>query len=272
MNIERLLFATDFSNHSVHALRFALKLFKHTLKEVAIIHVFEPPYDFSLRLAERFRAEEEKGHKAIEQLCRQVNIPASVKVRALVVPGKVTDSVLEAAEAVQAQCIVTGTQGNRSLENRILGSTAAELMELAGCPFLAIPEGAAVERLEHIFYATAYRPKDVDIVCDLARMAQAHQAQLHVLHVDEKDDFEKHLLFRGFQSLVKEQLGDERLIFEHICHDDVVGAMLEYMRPYNHALLALSYYRRSFWKTLFYHSKIEDLIYMAKLPLWVVKA
>jgi nucleotide-binding universal stress UspA family protein len=272
MNIERILFATDFSAHSECALRFALKLFGHSLQEVAIVHVFEPPYDFALRLAERFRIEEEKGHKAIEELCRRVNIAASIKTRALVIPGKITESILEAAAAMQAQCIVTGTQGNRSLENRLLGSTAAELMELAECSFLAIPEGVSVQRPEHIFYATAYRPKDVNIVCDLAQLAQIHQAQMHVLHVDEKDDFEKQLLFRGFQSFVKERLGDERVIFEHLCHDDVVSAMLNYMQPYEHALLALSYYRRSFWKSLFYHSKIEDLIYMAKRPLWVVKA
>ncbi|GIV39781.1 MAG: hypothetical protein KatS3mg033_1581 [Thermonema sp.] len=272
MNIERILFATDFSAHSVQALRFALKLFEHSLQEIAILHVFEPPYDFSLRLAERFQAEEEKGHKAIEQLCHEVGVPASLKVRALVVPGKVVDTVLEVAGAVQAQCIVSGTQGNRSIENRVLGSTAAELMELAECPFLAIPEGAVVERPEHIFYATAYRPKDVDIVCDLAQIAQVHQAQLHVLHVDEEDSFEKRLLFRGFQSVIKEQLPGVPLIFEHICREEVAPALLDYMKPYNHALLALSYYRRSFWKTLFYHSKIEDLIYMAQLPLWVLKA
>lgn len=268
MDIRHLLFATDFSSHATQALRFALHLFAHSLEKVSMLHVFEPPYDFSMRLSERFHAEEQKAQKAMQQLLQELNLgKEGVMFQTIVIPGKVSSSILEAASQLKVDCVVMGTQGRRSIKNRLLGSTTVDLLSLSDCPLLAIPDTAHVGQLDHLFYATAYREGDVVVIEQLARLVAAHQATFHVLHVESSGDFEKGLLFRGFRELVSEQLPAVAIKHEYLVHQDAVEGILQYTKEYTHGLLAISYYRRGFWQSLFYQSKAEQLLQLSHVPI-----
>lgn len=142
----RVVVATDFSVASVTAARKAFELFD-TATNVYVVHV-SPRLEMQPEAFAAWTTMFSEGlPPAFERVKAEIGLPASVTVETVSRIGKASREVLEFAESVQADLIVTGSRGAGLIDRLLIGSTATGIIRGARCAVLAVPTTPSEDRL-----------------------------------------------------------------------------------------------------------------------------
>ncbi|AHL23560.1 universal stress protein [Thermococcus nautili] len=130
---ERILYPTDFSDVSLHALRHCIpKLFELGARELHLLHVI----DITVAELEAFELEEiyrEKLEKLAEEMReRGINAKADVRV------GIPSLEIAEASEEAGVDLVVTPSVGENIWRQMFMGSTASNLARATKRPVLLL--------------------------------------------------------------------------------------------------------------------------------------
>lgn len=131
-----VLFPTDFSTCSEHALPEAAEVAHRYGAKLTLLHVVPPAADAetAAEVADRFPTQE-----AVERLVRDRK--RDLEVAHAVAHGySAADKVLAYAEANDVDLIVMGSHGRRGFSRAILGSEAERVLRLSKCPVLTVSE------------------------------------------------------------------------------------------------------------------------------------
>lgn len=143
MEIKKILFATDFSEGSSHALPYAVDLakrygaklyFVHVLYDIAktagwyvphvsLDEVYQDIRKGAMAELEKSFVDEMRGFKDIERL---------------VLTGTPYEEIIKFASEKKVDLIVLGTHGRKGLDRMIFGSTAEQVVRKAPCPVLSV--------------------------------------------------------------------------------------------------------------------------------------
>ncbi|ALC17847.1 nucleotide-binding universal stress protein, UspA family [Desulfuromonas soudanensis] len=145
--INKILYATDFSESSLPAGDYALTLAKLAGAEVHVLHVIG---EFTDRRKSRIQPEsmallerevEIQAFKEMEGFCREVfdeEIPYTTEV----VMGHPFEEIIKIAQQSAFDLIVVGTHGRTGLERVFVGSTAERLVRRSPVAVLTVRSGA----------------------------------------------------------------------------------------------------------------------------------
>lgn len=130
-SLRHVLFATDFSEHAAAAEKAFLELAARA-QQVECVHVLAP---------------DKKAPESVAQSAAEANMARLVKrlevlgVRAggSLLKGKPSSEIARHAQSQDASLIVVGKHGRNWVASRVIGSTAANLCEIAGRPVLMVP-------------------------------------------------------------------------------------------------------------------------------------
>ncbi len=143
MEIKRILFPTDFSEGSSHALPYAIDMARHYGARLYLLHVI---YDIvkttgwyvphvsmdevykdmevsAKKELERYGLEELRGLKEVERAVRK---------------GVHHEEIVRFANENKIDLIVIGTHGRKGIDRIFFGSTAAQVVRNAPCPVLTV--------------------------------------------------------------------------------------------------------------------------------------
>ncbi|GBD96441.1 MAG TPA: universal stress protein [Nitrospirae bacterium] len=143
MKVERILFPTDFSEGSSHALPYAVDLARHYNAKLYILHVI---YDIGKAFeshvphisSDEFHKEmNEWAMKQMDSCCVEEirNLP---DVEKRVLNGVPYDEIIKFTDKEKIDMIVIGTYGRSALERFIFGSTAERVVRRAPCAVLTV--------------------------------------------------------------------------------------------------------------------------------------
>lgn len=139
---EKILVATDGSEHGTRAAKVALELGKISRGTVSVIYVADTirtsylPDDvllFSIR--ELLLKEGKEAVKQVENMAKD----ASVKFESTVVEGNPGSEIISFAEKAGMNIIVIGAVGRTGLEKFLLGSVAEKVVRHSMIPVLVVP-------------------------------------------------------------------------------------------------------------------------------------
>jgi nucleotide-binding universal stress UspA family protein len=154
--IKKILYPTDFSEHSQAAIPFSVDLAKHYGAELHCIHVVDTEHEFFMEAGYVIPLRtnpidiEHLQTVAREQMEEFVNkhmSEVSSSVRIAVVLGKPFEQIVRYARKENVDLIVIGTHGHSALASMLLGSVAEKVIRKAPCPVLS------VRHPEHVFKA-----------------------------------------------------------------------------------------------------------------------
>ncbi|MBI5187908.1 MAG: universal stress protein [Nitrospirae bacterium] len=143
MNIKRILFPTDFSEGSAHALPYAVDMAKHYGARLYIIHVI---YDIAkttgwyvphVSMDEVYRDMEQAAKKELDK-CWIEEMKGFKDIERSVVTGVPYEEIIKFVNENKIDLIVMGTHGRKGIDRILFGSTAAQVVRNAPCPVLTV--------------------------------------------------------------------------------------------------------------------------------------
>jgi len=169
--INKILYATDLSQNSAYALRYAINSAMAHDTQIILLHVLnqipenaraiEDQYfysgeqdkniqDYLTDVEEQKKIYKERIHHTVEQIRKRIEIICEREIKdnpeckervasIEICEGYPPEEILKKAEEFDCDAIVIGTHGKGFLTNAFLGSTAKKILRRARKPVLIIP-------------------------------------------------------------------------------------------------------------------------------------
>ncbi len=143
MEIKKILFATDFSEGSSHALPYAVDLAKRYGAKLYFVHVI---YDVTktagwyvphASLDEIYRDIEKSARAELEKSFVE-EMRGFKELEYAVLKGTPYEEIAKFAGEKKVDLIVLGTHGRRGIDRVLFGSTAEQVVRNAPCPVLSV--------------------------------------------------------------------------------------------------------------------------------------
>ncbi|HZZ73374.1 MAG TPA: universal stress protein [Pirellulales bacterium] len=137
-----VIFPTDFSECSLHALATAEELAQRLEKSLLIIHVAESVGAENITFGEVEQTLQPAGYRSRLQADLQTIRPTAddLKVEYLITDGDPPKAILQLAEERHASLIVMGTHGRTGVQRLLLGGTTQYVVRHAVCPVVTIKQ------------------------------------------------------------------------------------------------------------------------------------
>jgi nucleotide-binding universal stress UspA family protein len=143
IEIKKILFPTDFSEYSNHALKYAMALVESSKAKLYVLQVCEHPmagagieaYHFSV--PEYVADLEQRERKALAKSVAEIR-DRGIDVEPIFIIGRAYQEIVKAAKELDVDVITMATHGNKGLSHLVFGSTAEKVVRLAPCPVLTV--------------------------------------------------------------------------------------------------------------------------------------
>jgi len=134
-----ILHANDGSEPAFAALAVAIALAKQNGSELHMVCVEE--IDYMPEFIEEIREEVKTARRRFQPVQRRAHAMAElsqVKLHTHVVAGHPVRDVVELAAKLEAELLVIGARGHSAIYERLIGSRADRIVQIAPCPVLVV--------------------------------------------------------------------------------------------------------------------------------------
>ncbi|MBC8766755.1 universal stress protein [Arenibacter sp. BSSL-BM3] len=268
--MKTILYASDRTEHSVPALKYAFHL-SRTLKAkllVLYVHEIDPIRVSVSRPTSQIEYHVIKEQTEILESYCEKHLGVSVDGNKLQVEAVHNDSVssaiLEKTKDMSTDLIIIGRKDRHTDRGLFVGNIGKGLQEKAPCPLLIIPNTIAEKSIKSILYATDFEEADVLALKKLVPMAKALGAKIQMVHISKgKEDAVKEQM-TWFKDLVQQEVNDASIDFTVLYSDMIEEKLKAYARTIGANLLVLlereetGFFQKIFHKSLV--AKIEEHI------------
>jgi nucleotide-binding universal stress UspA family protein len=196
LQLQKILFPTDFSKCAEQALAHAVFLAGKYKAEINVLHVVTLFNDQPGIIRNEINETEEIIRKLEEiaenQLNKVVNTKSSDEIKIITAMERevsAAPAILEYASDNNIDLIVMGTHGRRGLGHVLLGSAAEEVVRMAPCPVFTIrelKEPKPVKQVNNILVPIDFSNHSQKALAYASEIAQSYNAQLQVIHIIEE--------------------------------------------------------------------------------------
>ena len=144
IKIEKILFPTDFSEHSRHAFSYAMSFAKEYGARLYMLHIVEDvqylanAYMFDVPIMPSFADMEQSRLKEMQEFIDREAADSSISIEKMIKHGRPFIEIIQTARDENIDLIVIATHGRSGLEYVFFGSTAEKVVRKAPCPVLSI--------------------------------------------------------------------------------------------------------------------------------------
>ncbi|MCE3225618.1 MAG: universal stress protein UspA [Bacteroidetes bacterium] len=194
--MKNILIPTDFSGCANNALRFAASIAKKSGATINLIHVLDVPnvsyigglegtvddvpYMMGLLKATRTRMK-----KTLSQpFMKDVKAVDNIEV------GKITESILKALEAHNADLVVMGTNGNDGIDDILGGGITEKVVRQSSVPVITIRNEVAESEIKKIVFATDFSDESEKVFPEVEKLAKLLDAEIEIVKVVTRSKFE----------------------------------------------------------------------------------
>jgi len=136
---EKILCANDGSAPAFNAFRLALALAKQNRSELHMVSVKEVDYlpEFVEEVREEAGSAGRRFHNVLQR-ARDMAATSDIELHTHVLTGHPVRDVVRLAAELKADLLVIGATGHSALYERMIGSRADRMVQLAPCPVLVV--------------------------------------------------------------------------------------------------------------------------------------
>ncbi|MDW7695883.1 universal stress protein [Flammeovirgaceae bacterium SG7u.111] len=282
--MKKILVPIDFSDNSINALEYAVEMSKFLGSEIVLFNSY--PIDVAMGMEyssgaymQTLNAEVKYDHKLrLEELSSKYtntfynNSDRHIEFLTIITEGVAADSIYQMTLDHDFDLIVMGTQGASGLEEVLLGSITAAVIDRVDIPVLAIPEKAKFGGLKKLVYATNFHEDDCKAIDGLSLISEKFNAELTCLHIntslDKSEDDNQKLdeLQHNYKFVPLNKIN-----FKLVHSKGVEKGIIQFLRENDVDMIAVLPEDRGFIESLFHKSTTKKLAFHSEVPLYVAK-
>lgn len=257
----KILFPTDFSAYSRKALPYAIDLCKKKQGELVVINAYDVPHgENSISTVSLLEAIKDNAVQNMEEFKNNFSnegVPFTTKV----VMGNPVRIIKEMSRNNDLDMVVMGTHGASGLEEFLIGSNAASVIQGTEVPVLVIPPQADFTPIKKIVFCTELALEEGEkTLMNLKSIALIYGAEINLLHIQKHSK-------EGAREYLREKFAPVPVHFTIINHDDVEKAILEHAKESNANLIAAMTKKHGFFEGLFHRSLTNKLAFHSSMPV-----
>jgi nucleotide-binding universal stress UspA family protein len=140
---KEVIVPTDFSEHSLRAVDYAIEIAEKFGSRLKLIYVIEPFLQAadvswtSVDFDELNKSHQKSAEQQLDQILKE-RIPKSVVAESMILFGKPFVEIVKVAREDNADLIVMATHGRGAVAHILMGSTADKVVRKAPCPVLTV--------------------------------------------------------------------------------------------------------------------------------------
>ena len=260
--MKKILFPTDFSEVSQHALQYAIDFAKEFGAVIYVWTVYQLASVDAANLPPIYLEEmiKEKREGLEVQMSHFVkDIPMGFMGQSGLQYGiDVSYEIDKLAE--DYDLIIMATQGERSILEKWLGSITTHVLRHSPCPVLVIPKEATFNKWFKMVYATNFEEGEETILKKLKDFSTYLRTQIEFIHVVKPND--------GNHPVGSSKTSFERLGQIHqISNEEVVDGIFQFLKANEPAILALYMPTRGFIGDLLHKSVSKQITFQIDRPI-----
>lgn len=274
-----VLIPTDFSNSAMHAIDYALNLYKCERTNFYFLHAYADevygPFKTNGKtpIEERKKTVENNTDKSLKDLTQKLaarEYNPKHNYETLSVFDTLVDAVNDFVNKINVDLVIMGTKGQTADKNITFGSHTVQVFKYVQCPVLAVPLDHKYQQPKKILFPTdymlPYKRRELKL---LNTLASEFKSEIHCLYISDFED----LSFRQVdnQRFLKESLGNAFLFFERRPTTNKAKAIMDYIQKNNINLLVMVNSRHSFLEDMLYRSTVDEMGLRLKLPFLVMQ-
>ncbi len=276
--MKTILYATDYSENSVAALKYAYSLSTAIQATLKVIHIFDYPTmldDLSLKAQDPFPDIEgdafKKHNSKLNNFCEE-HLGSdlekmNVKVEAIE-DKAVVDGIISKANEIKPLLIITGMKGGSVLREVIMGNTTKHLIEKSPCPVLTIPEDTSHIQIETIVYATDFEEEDLGAIDKLTEIAEPLNAKIKIVHISSLEETAGIGQKKDIEDKIHKYIEYPNLELDIIYSNDVFNDLKIYLGKANADLIAmLERESKSLTSQVFHRDLVKRMESYGKIPM-----
>lgn len=274
--MKRILFPTDFSDASIKAFIYALKLADAFKAEVITLHAYELPQlhygglpNTLKDVYDTIELESFENYKDQIPLLREIaekNNLGHVKISNILKHGDLIWAIKEVVKNEKIDYVVMGTKGATGLKETFLGSNTGSVITEVNAYVISVPEESDYDGIKNIVFTTRFNELDKKALKKVLKLAKLFDAKVHCLYVKTKKTNVNEVIIQDWKFLFK----DDHVEFHIIENENVQQTILNFTNSYEIDLLAMLNYKRGFFEELFKQSLTQKLSYHLQVPLLAI--
>lgn len=281
--MKTILYATDYSENSELALRYAHHMSVKMEAKLMIIHVFDYPTlldEISLKPEAAFpdlEGDAYKKHNAklkafYERVLKGAVATSTIEIDAIENSSAVQGIILKAKE-IDALLIVTGMKCYSVLKELIMGSAAKHLIENAPCALLTIPHDSVNIKIQNILYATDFEEEDFGALNKLIEIAEPFNAKIKIVHVSPLDETFGKIQQRELEEKIHKHINYSNLELDILYADDAFHALKMHFGQSNADVIAMLERNSSVGaEKVFHRDLVKRMESYGKIPVMIFNA
>lgn len=274
----KILCPTDFSECSLNAIEYAARLGEKFNAVLILFHVLNredylklSPMDTNGKYQVEFVQEKLKNlQRAVmdESLLNGLN-GCEIAIR----EGKIVEGALEFAKEINADLIVTGTEGMNELRSNIIGSRASRMVEQSDRDIIIVPRKVFFKRPRKFVFASDYLEEDKLAIQKVVEMAKFFDSEIDLVHVSSSQKAIDKSLHMTMVDEIKPFARYEKINFVLKAYrDDVALGLENYLQMAKGDMLVTLSKKKSFFDQIFSKNLSRKMSYFLNKPLWVIKS
>ena len=261
-----ILLPTDFSENAEKACETAFKLAAYNMGTVSILHAYDLPYSDRSMTTSLLEVMKDNAETNMAAFSKKVKAKYSGAFKTIVNLGNPIRLIHDHSEQDNIDLVVMGTKGASGIEEVLIGSNAASVIQNTKKPVLIIPPNTDLKEIKRIVFASDLDPKVKERPLQrLGAFAKMVGASIDIVHVQKENNVPTGA--RDFYSSILKEVEHE---FTIIRADNVEQAIAKEADKENADIVAAINKNYGFFESIFHRSITNKLAYHSSLPLLVL--
>lgn len=277
-NTFRILCPTDFSECSLNALEYAARLGEKYQAQLILFHVLNredylklSPNDTQGRYQVEFVQEKLKN---LQSAVLGESIAGGLKGCEIAIrEGQIVEGTLDYASEIEADLIVSGTEGMNELREQIIGSRASRLVQQSDRDVIIVPRKVFFKRPRKFVYATDYLEEDKLAIQKVVEMARKFDSEIDLVHISSSQKSIEKSLHLAMVDEIKPFVRYDKVNYVLKSYrDDLALGLENYLQVAKGDMLVTLSKKKAFFDQIFSKNLSKKMAYFLNKPLWVIKS
>ena len=187
--------------------------------------------------------------------------------------GQIVEGTLDYAAEIEADLIVSGTEGINELREQIIGSRASRLVQQSDRDVIIVPRKVFFKRPRKFVYATDYLEEDKLAIQKVVEMAMKFDSEIDLVHISSSQkSIEKSLHLAMVEEIKPFVRYDKVNYVLKSYRDDLALGLENYLQVAKGDMLVTLSKKKSFFDQVFSKNLSKKMTYFLNKPLWVIKS